>query len=113
VVLDAAGINRGDRRAIAVADEKSTAEAYRVEHARKHVQRLLVHERQRARQACRRGVAVAGARVGKNAGAGCCRQLLREGAPTGDAAEALVQQNKGRRDIRTRTDHAVFEPHPA
>ena len=113
VILDAAGIDRGDRGAVAVADEKPAAEAYRVEHAGKHVQRLLVHERERPRQTCRRGVAVTGARVGKNPGAGCCRELLREAAPPGDAAEALVQQNQRRRRIRTRTDHAVFEPHPA
>src|SRR5262249_60206236 len=72
VVLDAAGVNRRNRCSVAVADEKATAEADRVEHASKHVARLVVHERDRTRQFRRRRAAVAGARISEYSGAGGC-----------------------------------------
>ena len=90
MVLDAAGIDRGNRCPVAVADEKAAAKADRVEHASKHVARLVVHERDRARQFRRRRAAVAGARIGKYSGAGSYGELLRKAAPAGDAAEPFV-----------------------
>src|SRR6516164_9682339 len=58
-------------------------------------------------------MAIAGARIDENAGAGRCGEFLREAAPAGDASEPLVQQHEGRRRIWARADHAVFEPHLA
>src|SRR5262249_45820659 len=86
------------------------AEAYRGEHARKHVACLVMHERDRTRQFPRRRAAVAGARIDEDPGAGRCRELLGKIAPARNAAEPLVQQHQRRPGIRARADHAVFEP---
>src|SRR5262249_4715221 len=58
-------------------------------------------------------MAIAGARIDENTGAGRYGEFLRETAPAGDTAEPLVQQHEGRRRIWARADHAVFEPHLA
>src|SRR5215471_50634 len=58
-------------------------------------------------------MAIAGARIDENAGAGRCGEFLRETAPAGDTAETFVQQHEGRRRIWVRADHAAFEPHRA
>jgi hypothetical protein len=111
VVLDAAGVDCGDRGAVAVADEQAAAEADCVEHARQHVAGFLVHEGDRARQLRRRRVAVAGARIGEHADAGRRRELVGEAPPHRDRAEPLVQQDERGGLIWPRSDHAVFEPH--
>src|SRR6516165_7021544 len=40
-------------------------------------------------------------------------KLIRKAPPHVHRAEALVQQHNGGRDLRTRADHAVFEPRVA
>ena len=50
VILHAAGIDRRDRRAVGMPDQKAAAEADGVEKFRQHVERLDVHVVDRARQ---------------------------------------------------------------
>ena len=110
MILDAAGIDRGNRGAIAVAEQKSAAEADRVKHARQHLARFLIHERGRAWQRGAGRVAVTGAGIGKDAGAGGRCDLVRELAPQADAAEPLMQHHDRGPGVGPWPDHAVFEP---
>jgi hypothetical protein len=52
-------------------------------------------------------------RINKHSGACRRRDPVGECAPQADAAESFVQHHDGRRRIRARPDHAVFEPHRA
>ena len=113
MILHAPGVDRGNRGSIAVPDKKPAAQADRVEHAGKHVQRLLVHEGDRTRQFRRRRAAVSGAGVDENARAGRCGELLSKAAPACNAAEPLVQQYEARRRVGARSNHAIFKPHLA
>ena len=110
VILHAAGIDGGDRGAVAVAEQKTALKADCREHARQHFAGLLMHEGGRARQFAGTRLAVAGARIDKHAGAGRRRDLIGKRSPQADAAEALVQHHDGRRRVGPRPDHAVFEP---
>src|SRR5438034_2122778 len=103
MILHAPGVDRGNRGSIAVPDKKPAAQADRVEHAGKHVQRLLVAGE----------IAASGAGVDENARAGRCGELLSKAAPACNAAEPLVQQYEGRRRVGARSNHAVFKPHLA
>ncbi len=91
--------------------QKTAPETDSVEHAGKHRARLVVHERNRARQLGGRRVPIAGARIGEDSDGGGGGQLVRKAAPYPGGAEPLVQQHDGRRHIRPRPDHAIFEPH--
>ena len=78
VILHAARIDRRDRGAVAVAEQKAALKTDRVEHARQHIAGFLVHEARRARQLARARLAVAGARIDEHAGAGRRRDLVRK-----------------------------------
>ena len=112
MILRAAGVNRGDRCAVAVAEQEPALKADGVEHMRQHA-RLVVHEAHGARQQAGARAAIAGARIDKHADA--CRggELRWKIAPQPDAAEPFVQHHDGRRFVRPRADHAVFEPRRA
>ena len=97
VILMAAGIDRGDGSAVAVADQQSALEADGVEQSRQRFARLVVHVGERARQRDRARFPVTGARIDENAAAGRGLQLVGKIAPQTDAAEAFVQQHQRRR----------------
>ena len=82
MILHAAGIDRRDRRAVAVAEQEAAAKADGVEHARQHLAGFLVHEFGRARHRARRRAAVTGARIDEHAGAGRRGELRRETSST-------------------------------
>ena len=109
MILHTARVVRGDRRAVTVAEQDAAAESDCVEQLRQHVRRLALHVVERAWQRDRRRLAIARARVDEHAGAGFLGELLREIAPGCDRTESLVQHHDGRRRIRPRADHAVFE----
>ena len=82
MVLHAAGIDRRNRRAVAVAEQQAALEADGGEHARQHFDRLFLHERGRAGHGAGRRPAIAGARINEHAGASRRRQSDRETIPT-------------------------------
>ncbi len=81
-VLDMAEIERGDRRAVAMAEQNAFLKADRVQHVRQHVGGLPRHVVERARQFGGIGPAVAGAREGEHAPARRLGQPLRESRAT-------------------------------
>ena len=93
-----------------MAEQEAALKTDRVEHARQHRAGFLVHERDRARQRPGFRLAVAGARIDEDAGAGRRGDRVRKTSPQADGAEALVQHDDGRRGVGARADHAVFEP---
>ena len=97
MILDGAGIDRGNRGAVAVPEQQTAAEIDGGEHAREHIARLLVHEGDRARQLRRRRAAIARARIGEHAGAGRRGKPAGKAPPHVHAAQALMQQHEGRR----------------
>src|SRR5450631_3958120 len=70
VILMAAGVDRRDGSAVAVAYQQPALEADLIEQARQHVARLVVHVSQWARQRHRARFAIAGARIDEYPGAG-------------------------------------------
>ena len=90
-------------------NQQAAAEADRVQQLRQDVERFAVHVVERARQLDWRGRAIAGARIEKYAGAGRGLQFFGKVAPQRGGAEAFMQHDDGRRLLRCRTDHAVFE----
>ena len=110
MILHGTGVDRRDRGAVAVAEQKAALKADRVEHARQHRAGFLVHERDRARHRTWARRAVTGARIDEDAGAGRLSDGVRKTSPQADGAETFVQHDDGRRRIGPRADHAVFEP---
>ena len=109
MILMTAGIDRGNRGAVAVADQQPALEADGIEQGRQRFARLVVHVSERARQRDRARLAVAGARIDENATPRRVAKPVGKIAPQADAAEPLVQQNQRRRLVRPRPDHAVFQ----
>jgi hypothetical protein len=68
-----------------------------------------MHVVERARQRDLRRSAIARARIDEHAGPGRGLKFFRKLSPQPDRAEALMQQDNGRRIIGRGTDHAVFE----
>ena len=101
-VLAAAGVNGGDRSAVAVADENRLAHARLVEHRGQDFAGLPVHIGEGPRQRDRIGLAVARSRIGQHPVAGALGKRLRELLPHRDRAEPLVQQHQGGRLFRRR-----------
>src|SRR5215204_632599 len=94
-----------------MAEQKSALEAEGTQHTRQHIARFVMHEGERPRQLDRRRLSVARARIDEDAGAGRRGELVGKIAPQCDAAETFVQHDDGRRCVRPRPDHAVFQPH--
>src|SRR5205823_3433486 len=60
VILDAAGVNGCDRRAVTVPDQNAAPESRRIDHARQNLAGLVMHERYRPWQFRGRRAPVAG-----------------------------------------------------
>jgi hypothetical protein len=109
VVLNAAGVDRGDRGAVGMPEQQTAAKADPVEHFRQDIERFDRHVIERTRQCHRRRSAIAGARIHEHAGTRGGLKFFGKIAPQPGRSEALVQHDDGRRVFRRRTDHAVFE----
>src|SRR5205823_6863197 len=84
VILDAAGVNGCDRRAVTVPDQKAAPESRRIDHARQNLAGLVMHERYRPWQFRGRRAPEAGTGIGEHAHAGRRGERLGETSPTRD-----------------------------
>src|SRR6187431_392822 len=112
VILMAAGVDRCNRGAVAVADQQPAPEADGIEQLRQALARLVMHIRERARQADRTRFPVARARIDERAGTRRGRKFLGKIVPQADTAQPFVQQHEGWRLVRLRPDKAVFDAMP-
>ena len=109
MILDIARVDRRDRGAIGMPEKEATAKADPLQELREHVERLVMHVAQLARQLDGARCAIAGARIGKDAGSGRRRQRIGEIAPEADRAQALMKHDDGRGLARIGADMAIFE----
>ena len=109
MIQNAARIDRRDRSAVGMSNQKAAAKTDLVEQLRQDLERLNMHviERARQRDLCRG--AITRARIYKQAGPGRGGNPVRKISPQRGTAQALVQQDDGRRFVRRGTHHAVFE----
>jgi hypothetical protein len=109
MVLHAAGIDRGDRSAVGMAEQETAAETYGVEQRRQNFERFDMHIVERTRQRHRTRRAIARARIDENAAAGRGLKPIRKIAPQRGRPQTFMQHDDRGRIRRRRTDHAVFE----
>src|SRR5690242_6595288 len=110
VVLVATCIDRCNRGAVAVTDQKTATESNRIEQRRQRFARLVMHIGEWPRQIDWRRVAVAGTRIDENTDAGRRRQLVREIVPKADAAKPLMHHHQRGGLVGPWTDQTIFQP---
>jgi len=109
VILHTPRIDRGNRSAVAMAEQNAALKANRREYPRQNRERFLLHEVDASRQLCRARLAITGARIDEDAGAGRRRKLIWKRAPQAGGAEPFMQHRDGRCCLRPRSDHPIFQ----
>src|SRR6266446_5957604 len=109
VILNTAGIDRRNRSAVGMPEQKAAAKADFVEQFWQNLERLDMHIVERTRQLDRRRAAIARARIDEYTGPGRGLEPVRKISPQPNRAKTFMQHDDGRRLVRCGTDHAVFE----
>src|ERR1700744_5343664 len=109
VVLKIAEIKRGDRGAVAMAEEDAALEANGLDDGGKNVDSFARHIVERSRQFDRIGSAIAAATVGKDAEAGRFGQFLGEAPPKRHRPQTFVKKHDRRRLAGRRTETSTLE----
>src|SRR6266404_2941457 len=109
VILNTAGIDCRYRSAVGMPEQEAAAKADFLKQLWQNLERLDVHVVERPRQAGRRRIAIARARIDEHTGPGRGLKPVRKISPQRNRAKTFVQHDDARRVIGVGTDHAVFE----